>query len=116
MMALCQRYTLFYEPLLKELGKCGFKSVRGRYDGDNTRAFFVHKRFGNKIRYGVTFGRDDKLRIELVIDGKDASRIYEALRPSKSAIEAELIPFRNLHWDPKPGRQRKRIALTRSGA
>jgi hypothetical protein len=70
-----------------------------------------------KTRYGFTFGRGTKVRVELFIDTRDKQRnkaIFDALKNEQPVVEAEF--GNSLSWEPLPKKDGSRIASDRDGS
>ena len=107
----------FLQGLAEELRKHGFRRVDYR---PPRHAINIHAttlpRAGH-TRYGFTFGKKAKVRVELAIDTGDRKRnkaIFDALKKNQRAVEAEF--GESLTWERLDHRKGSRIAIYRDGS
>ncbi len=106
-------YRRFNQALVDELREQHHFTPQKRGLEANTQ------RFGSGVsgRYGVSFARGGRVRVELYIDEGDLERnnaTFAALLARQSAIEHEF--GEPLEWEPLEGRRAFRIAVYREGS
>lgn len=111
--ARMESYRRFNQALVDELRDQHHFTPQMRGLEKNTQ------RFGSGVsgRYGVSFARGGRVRVELYIDEGDLesnSATFAALLSQQAAIESEF--GERLKWEPLEGRRAFRIAVYRTGS